>query len=59
MKRYIKDDSKEYIYNVVLVTIASILITVMAIIIAEDSETRKMQLDRYSNNINTEVIIKC
>lgn len=59
MKRYIKDDNKEYIYNVVLVTIASILIMVMAIIIAEDSETRKMQLDRYSNNINAEVIIKC
>ena len=59
MKRYIKDDSKEYIYSVVLVTIASILIMIMAIIIAEDSETRKMQLDRYSTDINAEVIIKC
>lgn len=48
----------QYICSVVLVTIAAILTLIMAIIIATDNQTIRMNIDRYSNNMGG-MIIKC
>lgn len=47
---------KQYILSIILVTIAAILIVIMAVIIATDNQTIRINIDRYSN---AEVIMRC
>lgn len=58
MRRKEEVTDKQYILSVILVTVAAILTLVMAIIIATDNQTTRMNINRYSNNIGG-VMIKC
>jgi hypothetical protein len=49
---------KQYILSVILVTVAAILTLIMAIIIATDNQTTRMNINRYSNNMGG-MMIKC
>lgn len=48
----------QYVCSVILVTISAILTLVMAIIIATDNQTTRMNINRYSNNMGG-MMIKC
>lgn len=58
MRRKEEVTDKQYILSVILVTVTAILTLVMAIIIATDKQTTRMNINRYSNNIGG-VMIKC
>lgn len=58
MRRKEEVTDKQYILSVILVTVAAILTLIMAIIIATDNQTTRMNINRYSNNMGG-MIIKC
>ena len=58
MRRKEEVTDKQYVLSVILVTVAAILTLVMAIIIATDNQTTRMNINRYSNNMGG-MMIKC